>query len=201
MTRKRRSKWGTPIEDIFKSERARREQRICNLSVPITEADVARFVKHLFPVSFGANSECWLYVGCNRDTTLPEEFFIPTSHYANFKFNGEVIGPHVFAYCAEQGITIASLKGFDVHHTSKHGRCIGYRCCNPMHLEQMPAKKHKGIPRGKAALVKRQIKMIREVLGIPADQRRPEADRTKRTRDLGGVQFDVRGGQIDDVIE
>ena len=70
-----------------------------------------------------------------------------------------------------------------------------------MHLEQMPAKKHKGIPRGKAALVKRQIKMIREVLGIPADQRRPEADRTKRTRDLGGVQFDVRGGQIDDVIE
>ena len=191
----RKSNWG-------KSEKARAALRRKNLAAPITPERIASFVKHLVAVSFGVESECWLYVGCSKDTTL----IIPTNKYGNVKFNGENVGPHQFAFCAANGMTLSELKGYDVHHAAEFGRCIGYRCCNPEHLELVPTTIHRRRPVGNEELAHRQSKVVREVLGVPTSARRPLEHLTltgtgARRRDLGGLPFLIQGGVVEEVLE
>ena len=199
MSYRGKSRWG-------KSEKAAKALRLQRLSAPITREEIANFVRHLVLVSFGANSECWLYSTIGRDGNLPEELKISTKSYAHVKFNGVTVGAHQFAFCAHKGITLAQLVGFDVHHVAKLGRCIGYRCVNPDHLDMVPSDPHKGTRGNKATLVRFQIKIVREVLEVPASLRRPVEYRRgtvadARTRSLGGVSFQIRGGQIDRILE
>jgi hypothetical protein len=80
------------------------------LAAPIMPERIATFVKHLVAVSFGAESECWFYVGCGKGTTLPDDLAIKMTSYANLKFNRETVGPHQFAYCVAEGITLVERK-------------------------------------------------------------------------------------------
>ena len=192
---RRNLRWG-------KSEKARHNLRVDRLSAPITPERIAAFVKHLVAVSFGAESECWFYAGCRKGTTL----IIPTNHYGNVKFNGENVGPHQFAFCAAEGITLVELAGFDVHHAAEFGRCIGYRCCNPDHLDKVPTRLHRQSRGNADTLVRFQTKVIREVLGVPSNARRPAEHLTltgagTRRRFLGGVPFLIEGGVLEDVSE
>jgi hypothetical protein len=197
--RHRKSRWG-------RSEKARHETLMQRLSAPITPDRIATFVKHLVAVSFGAESECWFYVGCGKGTTLPDDLAIKMTSYANLKFNRETVGPHQFAYCASEGITLVELAGFDVHHAAEFGRCIGYRCCNPEHLNKVPTPLHRRRPAGNEELTRRQIKIVREVLGVPANARRPVEHLSLsgagvRRRFLGGLPFLIRGGDLQDILE
>jgi len=197
--RHRKSRWG-------KSEKARHETRMQRLSAPITPDRIATFVKHLVAVSFGAESECWFYVGCGKGTTLPDDLAIKMTSYANLKFNRETVGPHQFALCVAEGITLVELAGFDVHHAAEFGRCIGYRCCNPEHLNKVPTPLHRRRPAGNEELTRRQIKIVREVLGVPANARRPAEHLSlsgagTRRRFLGGLPFLIRGGDLQDILE
>ena len=200
MSQNRKSKWG-------KSEKAARALRVKRLSAPITPEDIANFVRHLVPVSFGANSECWLYSTIGKKTgKLPEELKISTKTYAHVKFNGVTVNAHQFAYCASNGITLAELRGFDIHHASEHGRCIGYRCCNPDHLNKIRSRLHRGTRGDKATLVLFQTRIVQEVLRVPPPLRRPIKHQAgtgedARTRFLGGVLFLNRGGQMEAVLE
>jgi hypothetical protein len=201
---RRKSNWDK--YDWGKSEKARRELRRTRLSVPITPERIAIFVKHLVAVSFGADSECWFYVGCGKGTTLPESLSIGTTAYGNVKFNRESVGPHVFALCASEGIKITELAGFDVHHAAQFGRCVGYRCVNPDHLEKVPTKVHRGTQGGKDSLIRFQTKVVREVLDVPSNVRRPAEHLTltgagSRRRFLAGQPFLIRGGVLVDVLE
>jgi hypothetical protein len=176
------------------------------LSAPITPERISTFVRHLLAVSFGAESECWFYVGCGKGTTLPDDLAIKMTSYANLKFNRETVGPHQFALCASEGITLAELVGFDVHHAAEFGRCIGYRCCNPEHLNKVPTTLHRRRPAGDEELIHRQIKVVREVLGVPANARRPAEHLSlsgagTRRRFLGGIPFLIRGGDLQDILE
>lgn len=191
--RHRKSRWG-------RSEKARHELRLKRLSAPITTADILTFTKHLVAVSVGVESECWFYVGSTKGTTLT----IPTNRYGNKKFNGENVGPHQFAYCAAEAITLVELAGFDVHHAAEFGRCIGYRCCNPDHLEKVPSKQHRRSRGNADTLIRFQTKIVREVLGVPPSIRRPVEYHTvsgagARTRCLGGIPFLIQGGVMEDV--
>lgn len=197
--RHRRSRWG-------KSEKARHELRMQRLSAPITSDRIATFVKHLVAVSFGAESECWFYVGCRKGTTLSEDLTIKTDSYANIKFNGETVGPHQFALCVAEGIRLVELAGFDVHHAAEFGRCVGYRCCNPDHLERVPKPDHRGSQGDKGSLIRFQSKVVKEVIGVPANARRPAEHLTltgtgSRRRFLGGIPFLIRGGVIEGILE
>ncbi len=194
-----KSRWG-------KSEKARHQLRRKRLAATITPDRIATFVKHLVAVSFGAESECWFYVGYRKDTTLSETLTIKMDTYANIKFNRETVGPHQFALCASEGITLADLKGFDVHHAAEFGRCIGYRCCNPEHLNKVPTTLHRRRPVGDEELIRRQVKVVKEVLGVPSNARRPAEHLTlggagTRRRFLGGQPFLIRGGIVEDVLE
>jgi len=189
----------------YKTKSPRRELRKLRLSAPIKPERIATFVKHLVAVSFGAESECWFYVGCGKGTTLPEELKIKMTSYANLKFNRETVGPHQFALCASEGITLVELAGFDVHHAAEFGRCIGYRCCNPDHLERVPKKLHRGTQGDRDTLTRYQTKVVREVLGVPSNSRRPAEHLTvtgagTRRRFLGGLPFLIRGGVLEDVL-
>jgi hypothetical protein len=198
MNRKKKSTW-------CKSERARHAERMERLSTPITPQDIATFVRHLVAVSFGANSECWLYASFNRGKGLPEDLAVRTDRYANFKFHGETVGAHQFALCAARGITLAELAGYDVHHVAKR-RCIGYRCCNPDHLDKVPRKLHRGTQGGKDTLVRYHTKLVSDVLKVPQNRRRPveyqiEPRANPRARSLGDVPFMIRGGVMDGVLD
>jgi hypothetical protein len=101
---------------------------------------------------------------------------------------------------------LAEINGFDVHHAAEFGRCIGYRCCNPEHLNKIPKRQHRGTQGGKDSLIRFQAKMVREVLGVPANNRRPAEHLTvtgagTRRRFLGGLPFLIRGGVLEDVLE
>jgi len=190
----RKSKWG-------KSEKARRVQRITHLCKPITADRIITFTQHLVAVSVGTGSECWFY-GCTDGTT----FSVPTNHYGNVKFNGENVGPHQFAYCVAAGITLAELDGYHVHHAAEFGRCLGYRCCNPDHLDMVPARKHYGTQGTKDSLVPVHTKIIREVLGVPTRERHPVellnvAGAGFKQRCLGGIPFRIRTAALVDVLE
>jgi hypothetical protein len=180
--------------------------RMRRLSAPITPEHIATFVKHLVAVSFGADSECWLYAGFRRGKVLPEDLAIKTTSYARCKFNGESVGAHQFAWCASNGITIAELDGFDVHHAAKRGRCIGYRCCNPDHLAKVRRRLHRGTQGDKNTLVRFQTKLVKEVLAVTQTLRRPPKSgigtgTDARSRSLGGVTFLIKGGVMEDVLE
>jgi hypothetical protein len=199
MSYTRKSRWG-------KSERAEQALRLQRLSAPITHENIANFERHLLSVSFGANSECWLYSTVGEGESLPEDLNISTKSYAHVKFNGVTVGAHQFAFCAQKGITLAQLVGFDVHHVAKLGRCIGYRCVNPDHLDMVPSPLHRGTRGDRATLIRRQSHLVKEVLEVPASLRRPAEYRAgtvadARTRTLGGVTFLIRGGQIDRILE
>jgi hypothetical protein len=206
MTLRRKSRWNHQEwlrRRDGKSEKARHNLRVERLSAPITPERIAAFVKHLVAVSFGAESECWLYAGCGRGTT--DDLTIRMSTYANYKFNKETVGPHQFAACAAEGITLSALAGFDVHHAAEYGRCLGYRCANPDHLERVPKKIHRGTQGDKDTLARFQTKVVREVLGVPANARRPVEHLTitgagSRRRFLGGIPFLIRLGVMDDVL-
>jgi hypothetical protein len=186
-------------------ERARIQrttQRLSKLSAPITPERIATFVRHLVAVSFGAGEECWLYVGCGKGTTLPEDLSFKADLYAQMKFNGETVGPHQFALAASQRITLADLAGFDTHHASEFGRCLGYRCVNPDHLEQIPSKVHAGSGGKRGTVAPRHTKMVREVLSVPTTERRPVEQQTltgagSRRRFLAGIPFLIRGGVVE----
>jgi hypothetical protein len=198
MNRKRKSTWG-------KSEKAMHALRVKRLSAPITPADIVRFVKHLVAVSFGVDSECWLYSSLGEGKILPGDLMIKTNGYANCKFNGETVGAHQFAFCASKGITLAELAGFHVHHAAKRGSCIGYRCCNPDHLDKVKQKLHWGTQGDRGTLVRSQTKLVREVLAVPQTLRRPVAYRfgtgaEARSRSLGDVPFLIKGGVMEDVL-
>ncbi len=198
MTR-RKSRWE-------KSERARHETRMQRLSAPITPDRIATFVKHLVAVSFGADSECWFYLGCGKGRTLPDDLTIKMTRYAKLKFNRETVGPHQFAFCAAEGMTLAELQGFDVHHAAELGRCIGYRCCNPEHLNKVPTSQHRRRPLGNEELTQRQVKVVKEVLEVPANARRPAEQLTltgaaSRRRFIAGIPFLIRGGVLEGVLE
>jgi hypothetical protein len=176
------------------------------LAASITPDRIATFVKHLVAVSFGAESECWFYVGCRKGTTLPVDLKISMASYANLKFNRETVGPHQFALCASEGITLVELAGFDVHHAAEFGRCVGYRCCNPDHLERVPKPKHRGSQGNKGSLIRFQTKVVKEVIGVPANARRPAEHLTltgsgSRRRFLGGIPFLIRGGVMEGILE
>lgn len=186
----------------YQAKRRRRAERKARLSAPIRPDRIATFVKHLIAVSFGAGSECWFYVGCGKSTTLPEELKIKTTGYANLKFNGETVGPHQFALCAAEGLTLAELAGFDVHHAAEFGRCFGYHCCNPDHLQKVPSPEHRSSRGDCGSLIRFQTRTIREVTGVPVNQRRPVEHLTltgagTRRRFLGGTPFLIRGGVIE----
>jgi hypothetical protein len=145
-------------------------------------------------------------MGCGKGTTLPEELKIRTTTYANVKVNGETVGPHQFALAVSEGITLAELGGFDVHHAAEIGRCIGYRCCNPDHLERVPRKDHDGTQGDKSSLIRYQTKTVREITGVPENRRRPVEHLTltgagSRRRYLAGQPFLIRGGVLDGIQE
>ena len=188
-----------------KPKRQRAALRKVRLSAPITADRISTFVKHLIAVSFESGSECWIYLGSTSTTTLPEVKF-KTTAYANIKFNGEVVGPHQFALAASRGITLADLAGFDTHHSPEFGRCLGYRCCNPDHLEQQTKRDNRAGRGDNGSLVRFQSKAVREVLGVPASERRPAELRTttgagSRRRFLAGLPFLIRGGVFVGVAE
>ena len=184
-----------------RAKRLRRALRKKRLAAPITPERISIFTRHLIAVSFGAASECWFYVGCGRGTTFPDQLKVRTTSYANINFNKETVGPHQFALCAAEGITLAELAGFDVHHATNVGRCIGYRCCNPDHLERVPRKEHEGTQGDKSSLVRYQVKTVAEVMSVPQNERRPVEHLTltragSRRRVLAGQPFLIRGGVL-----
>jgi hypothetical protein len=186
-------------------KRLRKALRKTRLSALITPERIATFVAHLLAVSIGEGSECWFYVGCGKGTTLPTDVNIRTTTYANVKFNRETVGPHQFALAASEGITLSELAGFDVHHAAEFGRCIGYRCCNPDHLEKLPRKDHDGTQGDKGSLVRFQIKAVKEIIGVPESRRRPDeflrvTGAGVRRRFLAGQPFLIRGGVLENVI-
>jgi transposase len=124
--------------------------------------------------------------------------FKPTG-YSTMAFNGERVGPHQFALAASQGMTLAELAGYDTHHRADLGRCIGYRCANPDHLELVPKRIHRGTQGDKGSLIRYQTKTVEEIVGVPENKRRPAEHQTltgagSRRRMLAGIPFLIRGG-------
>lgn len=202
----------TPLKKYKKSpavlaaeKRTRLRQK--NLSHPITAEDITAFTKCLMAVPFDEGGECWLYVGCRKATTDGLRFKLGA--YANRKFHGEVIGPHQFAYAAACGLTLADLSGYDIHHSTKFGRCVGYRCCNPAHLDRKAHRQH-AREHGEERKVKadnvaaRHVSQIESLLVVPAIQRGPEefkvvAGAGRRHRYFAGIPFLIQLGQMDGV--
>jgi len=154
--------------------------RLERLERPITLKQVTDFTERLISVSFGAGDECWLFVGSSKGTTV--NLNINTKRYGSMKHNGEVIGPHVFSFAASRGIPVSELTSpikYDVHHLPRYGKCIGYRCCNPVHLEKREHNDHarKGKEESKAYGLRvkdRHERMIETVvLDVAPRQRRP----------------------------
>jgi hypothetical protein len=179
------------------------------LSKPITSDDISNFIQCLVAISFDSETECWLYVG-SRQTAKGELRFKP-GVYANMRFHGTVVRPHQFALAAAEGIALADLAGYQIHHYAKLGHCIGYRCCNPEHLFKLKqrehARKHAAERAGKAEIERvamRQLEQIKGSLMISPVERgspelRPVTGAGRRRRFLAGVPFLIRLGQMDRV--
>ena len=71
--------------------------------------------------------ECWPFTG---NTTR--------SGYGRVTIKGKIIRAHRFAY----ELLVGPIPdGWHVHHRTEHG-CTTRRCCNPTHLEALPAPDH-----------------------------------------------------------
>ncbi len=195
-----KSRWNANrSKRLAKSQR--KKERITRLSKPITTERIRTFLNHLVAVSFGAGEECWLYAGCGKATTLSGDISLPANGYAQVKFNGETVGPHQFALAASEGIPLIELAGFDVHHSSELGRCLGYRCCNPEHLEKRESRPHRGTRGAAGSRNPRHVRLVREVLGVHPAQRRPEEYRPvtgagSKRRFFAGMPFLIRLGDL-----
>lgn len=195
-TRRQLEKWS-------KSKSTIQAERRAALSAPITLAEMLTFMGRLMAVSFYPEEECWLYVG-KRNALTPSSMTFKTNAYATYRHNGEVVGAHQFAYAAGNGILPSELNG-DVHHRARV--CIGYRCCNPSHLELMEHRKHALIGKAEnaefAARVKeRQTNMVQTIImdTPPRDRRpvefKPITGAGSFQRYFGGLPFLIRRGEI-----
>lgn len=199
-TRKQLEKW-SKSQDTIKRERNER------LSAPMTLDELQTFIGRLVAVSFCPDSECWLYVG-KRNALTPNSMTFKTTVYATVKHNGEVLGAHQFAYAASEGILPSEIDG-DVHHIPR--LCIGYRCCNPNHLELLEHREHgrehammsKAQQEGFAARVtQRQCDMVQTIIldTAPRDKRpvefKPVTGAGSLQRYFGGLPFLIRRGEI-----
>ncbi len=200
-TKARRREWERQWAIKEEAKAARTAQRLQNLTAPITHDDISAFARHLVTVSFGMSEECWLYIPL-RDVANPR-FSLVT--YANVYFANETVGAHKFALAASEGILLSELAGYDVHHASPLGSCVGYRCVNPEHLEKKIHVEHVGT-RGPAYTVSpRLARVVSEVLEVHPSVRHPSdfqqlkgAASTRRT--LGGVPFLIMRGTLDGII-
>ena len=192
----------------LKKKQQRSLDRKKNLSHPFTYDDITGFMKCLVAVPTDGD-ECWLYVGCRQAATEGLRFKLGS--YSNRKFHGETVGPHQFAYAASMGIRIADLAGYDVHHAAKFGRCVGYRCCNPLHLEKVKHREHAHVHADKATrkemgdrVAERHVLQIESILLIsPADrgpvERKPIRHGGRLHRVFAGLPFLIRLGQMDGI--
>ena len=130
-TKKQLEKWA-------KSSDQKNRERNDRLSAPVTMTEILAFMDRLVAVSFYPEEECWLYVG-KRNALTPSAMTFKTNVYATVRHNGEGLGAHQFAYAVSIGILLSDLNG-DVHHAARV--CIGYRCCNPKHLELHGHREH-----------------------------------------------------------
>jgi hypothetical protein len=130
-TSKQLERWSKSRDEI-------KRERNVRLSVPVTTKEILTFMGRLVAVSFYPGEECWLYVG-KRNALTPSAMTFKTNAYATMSHNGEVLGVHQFAYAVSEGILLSDLDG-DVHHAARV--CIGYRCCNPKHLELHSHREH-----------------------------------------------------------
>jgi hypothetical protein len=85
------------------------------------------------------------------------------------------------------------------------GRCIGYRCCNPDHMEARESPVHRGTRGNPGSLARFQTGVVSEVLEVPEGARRPAEQLTltgagSRRRFLGGYPFLIKGGVLTDLI-
>lgn len=179
-----------------KAEVVRSAQRKERLSAPISAERIMLFLEKLIAVPVGGE-ECWLYVGCRPGTTLS----FKATGYANLKFNGETVGPHQFALAASDGITLADLDGWDVHHASDLGRCIGYRCVNPCHLERRRPVLHRGTRGEAGTLHPRHNRLFRQIVEVAPRERKPAEYRTitgagSRQRVFAGLPFLIKLGDV-----
>jgi hypothetical protein len=196
-----------------RGKRLRRAERHNRLSTRITLEQIAAFTKHLIAVSFGSGDECWLYVGRGKGTTSetsgsdePTTVIFSSKGYGIKKHNGEPIGPHRFALAVSEGVTVADLEGFDIHHASEFGSCLGYRCCNPDHLEKIPQRDHRGSRGPAGSLNPRHIRLVKQIIEIAPAERRPAEFLTvtraaSRRRLLAGVPFLIKLGEMRDIQE
>ena len=202
-TRKQLEKW-SKSQSTIKRERKER------LSAPCHARERLQEFWRLVAVSFCPDSECWLYVGMNNALT-PTNMAFKMTAYATWRHNGEVIGAHQFAYAASQGILLSEIDG-DVHHLD--GVCIGYRCCNPNHLELREHREHgrehaklsKAQQEGFAARVsQRQCEMVQTIVfDTPPRDKRPEEFQPitgagSLRRHFGGIPFLIRRAEIGEV--
>jgi hypothetical protein len=195
-TRKQLEKWSKSQDQI-------RRERKAQLSAPITMEEVQTFMGRLVAISFCPDSECWIYVGKRNALTLSGMVF-KTTAYPTVKHNGEVLGAHQFAYAASEGILPSEIDG-DVHHLARV--CIGYRCCNPNHLELLEHVEHarKG-EKEKAEfgsrVAQRQSEMVQTIIldTPPRDKRpvefKPVTGAGSLQRYFGGLPFLIRRGEI-----
>ena len=198
-TRKQLEKW-SKSQSTIKAERKER------LSAPITLDALLTFMGRLVAVSFCPDSECWLYVGKSNALT-PDSMTFKTTVYATVKHNGEVLGAHQFAYAASEGILPSEING-DVHHLARV--CIGYRCCNPNHLELLEHREHARIGKAEnkafaARVNERQCDMVQTIIldTPPRDKRpvefKPVTGAGSLQRYFGGLPFLIRRGEIGEI--
>jgi hypothetical protein len=127
-----------------------------------------------------------------------------TNAYASVKHNGEVLGAHQFAYAASEGILPSELIG-DVHHLSR--MCIGYRCCNPNHLELRDHREHARNSKNEIAEALSRVSrwqgdMVQTIIldTPPRDKRpvefKPVTGAGSLQRYFGGLPFLIRRGEI-----
>ncbi len=189
------------------------------LSIPITLDDIAAFTKRLVAVSFHVGGECWLDVG-PRQAKAGELHCRPNT-CGMMRFHGIQIATHRFAYAAAHGIPIHDLsfpRPYDIHHGIEFGDCVGYRCNNPDHLEQIEHRAHgrmhgeerKGnadwIKKQRDVTAKRQHQQIEEVLSYHPAHRGPEEFRAVRQiagrsrRFFAGLPFLIRLGTLEEIV-
>ena len=115
-----------------------------------------------------------------------------------------MLGAHQFAYAASEGIPPSELNG-DVHHIARV--CIGYRCCNPNHLELLEHRDHARIGKAEnadfaARVAERQRDMVQAIIldTPPRDKRpvefKPVTGAGSLQRYFAGLPFLIRRGEI-----
>lgn len=106
-----------------------------------------------------------------------------------------------FAMAASEGVSIADLDGWDVHHDSELGRCIGYRCCNPDHLEKRRPQLHRGTRGEPGSLHPRHNRLFKQIVQVSPRMRKPVEFRTvtgagSRHRFFAGIPFLIKLGEV-----